>query len=150
MSFVVVSPEFVSTAASDLAKLGATISEANAFASAPTTSLLAAGADEVSAAVAALFAAHGSEYQAISAQIASFHDSFVQQLNGAGASYAAAEATSASPLQVVEQTVLNAINTPTQLLLGRPLIGNGADGAPGTGQAGQAGGILWGNGGNGG
>ncbi len=39
------------------------------------------------------------------------------------------------------------MNTPTQLLLGRPLIGNGANGAPGTGQAGGAGGLLYGNGG---
>ncbi|MEK0729033.1 hypothetical protein OSH23_24295, partial [Mycobacterium ulcerans] len=45
---------------------------------------------------------------------------------------------------------LNLINTPTNALLGRPLIGNGANGAPGTGQAGGPGGILWGNGGAGG
>src|SRR5258705_13776348 len=34
--------------------------------------------------------------------------------------------------------------------LGRPRVGNGADGAPGTGEDGQPGGWLRGNGGNGG
>ncbi|EFD43073.1 predicted protein [Mycobacterium tuberculosis variant africanum K85] len=57
--------------------------------------------------------------------------------------YASAEAAN------VEQQLLGAINAPTMALLGRPLIGHGADGAPGTGQAGGAGGILYGNGGNG-
>ncbi|HCB79801.1 MAG TPA: hypothetical protein DEQ00_00110 [Mycobacterium tuberculosis] len=35
----------------------------------------------------------------------------------------------------VEQSLLAAVNAPTQALFGRPLIGNGADGSPGTGQA---------------
>jgi hypothetical protein len=32
------------------------------------------------------------------------------------------------PLQALEQGVLGAINTPTELALGRPLIGHGTDG----------------------
>ncbi|WP_165609384.1 PecA family PE domain-processing aspartic protease [Mycobacterium alsense] len=50
----------------------------------------------------------------------------------------------------LEQGVLGVVNAPTNFLLGRPLIGNGIDGAAGTGQPGGPGGILWGNGGNGG
>ncbi|MGO9692801.1 MAG: PecA family PE domain-processing aspartic protease, partial [Mycobacterium sp.] len=50
----------------------------------------------------------------------------------------------------VQQDVLTVVNAPTDLLLGRPLIGNGYNGAPGTGQAGGAGGLLWGTGGTGG
>ena len=41
------------------------------------------------------------------------------------------------PLATLEHNVLNALNAPTQALLGRPLIGDGAAGAPGTGQAGD-------------
>ncbi|WP_414467934.1 PGRS repeat-containing protein, partial [Mycobacterium tuberculosis] len=67
-----------------------------------------------------------------------------------GSTYAVAEAASATPLQQIEQALLGVINTPTEALVGRKLIGDGAHGAPGTGQAGGAGGILWGNGGNGG
>lgn len=58
MSFVIAVPEFLSAAATDLANLGSTISAANAAASIPTTGVLAAGADDVSAAIAALFGAH--------------------------------------------------------------------------------------------
>ncbi len=37
-------------------------------------------------------------------------------------------AVNADPLQTLEQDILGAINAPTQTLLGRPLIGNGANG----------------------
>ncbi len=148
MSFINVAPDFVAAAASDLAGIGTAISDANVAAAAPTTTILAAGADEVSAAIAALFGNHAQQYQALSAQAAAFHDRFVQALRAAAGSYGAAEAANASPLQTLENDVLGAINAPTQALLGRPLIGNGANGtAPG--QAGGAGGLLFGNGGNG-
>ncbi|WP_156764704.1 PE family protein, partial [Mycobacterium sp. 1081908.1] len=150
MSFVVAAPAVLASAAADLHSIGAALTEANAAAAGSTTGLLAAGADEVSAAIAALFSGHGQAYQGLSAQVAAFHQQFVQTLTGGAGAYALAEAANASPLQTLEQDVLGVINAPTEALLGRPLIGNGADGAPGTGQPGQAGGILWGNGGNGG
>lgn len=53
MSFVIVAPEMVSAAATDLARIGSSISAANAGAALPTTQLLAAGVDEVSEAIAA-------------------------------------------------------------------------------------------------
>lgn len=59
MSFVIAAPEALVAVASDLAGIGSALAEANAAALAPTTALLAAGADEVSAAIAALFGAHG-------------------------------------------------------------------------------------------
>lgn len=58
MEFVSAAPEFVSAAAADLANIGSTISAANAAALAPTSGVLAAGADEVSAMIAWLFGAH--------------------------------------------------------------------------------------------
>lgn len=72
MSYVVVPPEMVAAAATDLANIGSVLSEANAAAAAPTIGVLAAGADDVSAAIAALFTAHGQAYQALSAQAAAF------------------------------------------------------------------------------
>ncbi|OWG24310.1 PE family protein, partial [Mycobacterium tuberculosis] len=147
MSYLVVVPELVAAAATDLANIGSSISAANAAAAAPTTALVAAGGDEVSAAIAALFGAHARAYQALSAQAAMFHEQFVRALAAGGNSYAVAEAATA---QSVQQDLLNLINAPTQALLGRPLIGNGANGLPGTGQNGGDGGILYGNGGNGG
>jgi hypothetical protein len=66
----------------------------------------------------------------------------VQALNAGAQSYAATEAANALPLQ----TLLNLINAPTEALVGRPLIGNGTDGLPGSGANGTDGGLLFGNG----
>lgn len=145
MSFVNVAPQLVSTAAADAARIGSAINTANTAAAA-TTQVLAAAQDEVSTAIAALFGSHGQHYQAISAQVAAYQQRFVLALSQAGSTYAVAEAASATPLQ----NVLDAINAPVQSLTGRPLIGDGANGIDGTGQAGGNGGWLWGNGGNGG
>jgi hypothetical protein len=70
----------------------------------------------------------------------------VQALNAGAVWYEATEAANVSPPQVL----LNVLNAPAKALLGRPPIGNGANGAPGTGQNCGAGGILYGNGGAGG
>ncbi len=150
MSFVIAAPEYVAAAATDLANIGSAISSANSAAAFRTSGVLAAGADEVSEVIAALFGAHAQAYQALSAQAASFHQQFVRLMNIGSAEYAVAEAANASPLQTLQQDLLGAINAPTELLLGRPLIGNGANAAPGSGANGQAGGLLWGTGGDGG
>lgn len=54
MSFVVAVPEQVRTAAQSLAGIRSTLGEASASAVAPTTGVLAAAQDEVSAGVAGL------------------------------------------------------------------------------------------------
>ncbi|WP_264960817.1 PE family protein, partial [Mycobacterium kiyosense] len=148
MSYLSTVPEALTCAVSELAGIGSAIQTANAAAAGPTTRVLTATADEVSEAVAALFGAHAQSYQSLSLQATAFHEQFVRALNAAGNSYAQAEAANAAPLQLA----LDVINAPTQALLGRPLIGNGAAGTTvnGVGQAGGAGGILWGNGGAGG
>lgn len=137
MSYVLATPEMVAAAANNLAQIGSTLSAANAAALAPTTGVLAAGADEVSAAVASLFSGHAQAYQTLGTQAAAFHERFIQALSTAAGAYGSAEAANASPLQ----QALNVINAPTQTLLGRPLIGNGTNGAPGTGQAGWL--VVW-------
>ena len=58
MSFLIATPDLLAQAAADLTRIGSTISEASAAAAAPTTGVLVAGADEISAAVAALFDSH--------------------------------------------------------------------------------------------
>ncbi len=123
MSYVVAAPEFVAAAAHDLANIGSAISTANAAALAPTSGVVAPGADEVSAVISALFDAHAQTYQALSAQAAQFHQQFVQLMTGGAAQYAATEAANASPLQTVEQAALSATGSATSM-------GSGAAGAP--------------------
>ncbi len=142
MSLVITTPAVVAAAASDLAGIGSAVGIASAMAAAPTTGLLAAGADEISAAVAVMFGAHAPQYQALSAQAAAFNDQFMRVLNAAAGAYASAEATN------VQQVALATINAPTQAIFGRPLIGDGSNAAT-PGASGGAGGILFGNGGNG-
>src|ERR1700758_822647 len=113
MSFVIAAPEIMTAAATDLANVASTLSEANAAAAMPTPALRAAP----------------------------FHDQFVHKLSACAESYAVAECFNvadftANPAQTIQQDLLNAINAPFLTLTGRPLIGNGANGAPGTGQNG--------------
>jgi hypothetical protein len=151
MSFVVAAPELLVSAASDVAGIGSSLNEAHSVAAASTTSLVAAAEDEVSTAIASLFSGHGQAFHALGAQASAFHSQFVQSLQSAGSVYAAAEAGNASPLSA---TVSAASQiqwfSPWKLITGRPLVGNGTNGAAGTGQAGGGGGWIVGNGGNGG
>jgi hypothetical protein len=193
MSFVLVLPDMLQTAAADAAQIGSEVGAANLAAVIPTTEVAAAGADEVSAAVAKLFGAHAQKYQAAAAaQAATWHEQFVRTLSAAAASYAGTEATIArsmqgtlgemnpptqvlasplfggaasaasngfqtfayGPIHTIAEAWINRpfgrvlnpmINAPTEILVGRDLIGNGVGGHGGTG--GQA---LFGNSGTGG
>ena len=60
MSFVTTQPEALTTAAGALQGLGSGMAAKNAAAAAPTTGVVPAAADEVSALTAAQFAAHGA------------------------------------------------------------------------------------------
>lgn len=146
MSYVIAATNTLSTAASDIGSIGSAITAANLAAALPTTELLSAAADEVSTRIAALFGEHAANYQNLAAEAATFHEQIVRSLQSSAVSYSSAEAVGTA---LVQQT-LNVVNAPTLALLGRPLIGNGADGAPGTGANGGAGGFLIGNGGAGG
>lgn len=99
MSWVIAAPEYVAAAANDLAGIAATLSSANSAAAFPTGSVLAAGADEVSAGIAAMFGAHAQAYQAISQQAALFHNQFVQLMTAGAGQYAETEAINALPMQ---------------------------------------------------
>jgi hypothetical protein len=95
MSFVTADPESLTSAAESLTGIGSAISTQNAAAAAPTTGVVPAAADEVSALTAAQFAAHAEMYQAVSARAAAIHELFVSTLAASAGSYAAAEAANA-------------------------------------------------------
>jgi len=70
----------------------------NAGAAGPTTGVMPAAADEVSALTATQFAMHAAMYQALSAQAAAVHDMFVSTLSASAVSYAVTEAAGAVAL----------------------------------------------------
>ena len=95
MSFVSTQPTELTAAAENLQGVGSSLTTQNAAAVAPTTGVLPAAADEVSALTAAQFATHAQMYQAISAQAAAIHEMFVNTLGVSAGSYAATEAANA-------------------------------------------------------
>ncbi|MGO9155764.1 PE family protein [Mycobacterium sp.] len=99
MSFVTAQPEMLMAAAGDLQGIGAVVATGNAAAAAPTTGVVPAAADEVSALTAAQFAAHAAIYQAVSAQAAAVHEMFVTALGTSAGSYAATEAANAAAVR---------------------------------------------------
>ena len=96
MSYVTTHPEMLSAAAGNLQDIGAAVSAGNAAAAAPTTGVVPAAADEVSALTAAQFAAHAQMYQDFSAQAAAIHEQFVTTLATSAGSYLATEAANAA------------------------------------------------------
>ena len=75
--------------------IGSAMAAQNAAAAAPTTGVVPAAADEVSALTAAQFVAHAQMYQAVSAQATAIHEMFVNTLGTSAGSYAATEAANA-------------------------------------------------------
>jgi PE family len=95
MSFVSTQPAEMTAAADNLQGIGSSLAAQNLAAAAPTTGVLPAAADEVSALTAAQFVTHAEMYQAISAQAAAIHAMFVDTLGTSAGSYAATEAANA-------------------------------------------------------
>jgi hypothetical protein len=89
-------PAAIAAAAETLSGIGAGVNAQNSAIAAPTTGILPAAADEVSALTAAQFAAHAQIYQSISAQAAAIHEQFVNTLGISAGSYAATEAANAA------------------------------------------------------
>jgi hypothetical protein len=95
MTFVTTQPEMLAAAANQLQGVGTAIAAQNAAVAAPTTGVVPAAADEVSALTAAQFANHAQTYQAVSAQAAAMHEMFVRMLSASAGSYATTEAANA-------------------------------------------------------
>lgn len=150
MSFVSVVPETVAVGTTELTGIGSAINAANAVAAAPIAGLLAAGADEISTALATLFAEYGQQYQALAGQVAVSYDQFTRKVMASVNAYAAVETANIGQLV---SSAGDLINEPFVRYAGRPLIGDGADGytnAYGVGTDGRPGGWLYGDGGTGG
>lgn len=96
MSFVTTQPEILASAAGDLQHIGTAVTAINAATASPTTGVVPAAADPISALTAAQFAAHAQLYQTISAQAAAIHEQFVATLGVSANSYAATEAANAT------------------------------------------------------
>jgi PE family/PPE-SVP subfamily C-terminal region len=96
MSFVTTQPEALDFAAGKLEGIGSSLAAQNASAAAPTTGVVPAAADEVSALQAAQFTAYGSLYQQVSAQATAINQAFVQMLGTSAGSYGATEAANAA------------------------------------------------------
>jgi hypothetical protein len=96
MSFVTTQPELLGEAAGNLQGIGSSLPAGIAAVAAPTTGVVPAAADEVSALTAAQFGAHAEMYQAVSAQAAAIHEMFVNTLGISAGSYAATEAANAA------------------------------------------------------
>ncbi|MHA7653305.1 PE family protein [Mycobacterium sp. ML4] len=88
MTYVSAEPQIIATAAADLEEIEVALSAA---AAAPTSNLVAAAADEVSAAVAQLFGAYGAQCQVAVAHLAALQDEFRRVLAAAGFAYAETE-----------------------------------------------------------
>ena len=95
MSFVSTQPEMLTAAAVTLQGIGSTMSAQNAAARAPTTGVVPAAADEVSALTAAQFATHARMDQAVGAQSAAIHEMSANTLGTSAGSYAATAAANA-------------------------------------------------------
>lgn len=87
MSFVTMRPGALTAAASTLENIGSSMAIENAAAAGPTTSLMPAAADEVSALQATQFAAYGAWYQQVSARAAAIHQTLVNTLGASAGSY---------------------------------------------------------------
>ena len=98
MTNVLAQPQAMAAAAADVAGIGSAINDANAAAAGPTTGVLRAAADEVSASAATLFNSYAREYQAIIKQAGAFHDGFARLLAAAANGYTETEAAASKAL----------------------------------------------------
>ncbi|WP_421844302.1 PE family protein [Mycobacterium sp.] len=95
MSFVVTQPETLAAAAGHLKEIGSAVGAQSTAAVAPTTGVVPAAADAVSALTAARFIEHARMFHAMNAQAAAVHDAFVANLAASAGSYEATEAANA-------------------------------------------------------
>jgi hypothetical protein len=123
MSFLVATPEMVSAAAGSLAGIGSTLNEATSAAAGSTTSVAAAGADDVSTAISRLFGLYGQQFQTLSARAATFHNEFSNLLSGGAAAYLDTEIANAA-------SAMSAPAAATDPILGGlgPILGGGGGG----------------------
>ncbi|MEE6180030.1 PE family protein [Mycobacterium sp. 050134] len=136
MSFVVAVPDEVQAAAQNLANLREAIAEASSSIAGPTTGVVAAAQDQVSAAVAAMFGTFGQEYQVLNVQAQAFHDQFVGLLNAGAGAYLGTDVANA------QQSLVNAVSAPVQGIFGQAGAAAAANGAALTAAAARPAALL--------
>uniref|UniRef100_UPI0035CA04F6 PE family protein n=1 Tax=uncultured Mycobacterium sp. TaxID=171292 RepID=UPI0035CA04F6 len=119
MSFVTTLPIALEAAAGKLEALGSALAAQNVAAAAPTTGVVPAAADEVSALQATQFSAYGTWYQQVSAQATAVHQMFVNTLGASAGSYSTTEAANQAATSA-------AADPPSLLSLLSPIIGTPA------------------------
>jgi hypothetical protein len=120
MSYVMATPELMTSAATDLATIGANVSAAHMAAAASTVALVPAAADEVSAGIAHVFSGYAADFHGLASGAAAFQQQFVQNLKTSALSYASVEDAIASFLQGLITSAgsfVNSLNQQLQQLL---------------------------------
>ncbi len=92
MPFVKTVPEALAAASGKLQGIGTSLAAENAAAAAPTTGVIPAASDEVSALQAGVFSTYGQLYQSVSAQAQAIHELFANVLGTSAGSYGETEA----------------------------------------------------------
>jgi hypothetical protein len=110
-----------------LAGIGSTLNEATSAAEGSTTSVAAAGADDVSTAISRLFGFYGQQLQVLSAQAATFHNEFSNLLNRGAAAYLSTEIANAASATSAPAAGVAAATDPILGGLG-PILGGGGGG----------------------
>ena len=98
MSFLTTVPAALMAASDDLAGVDSVMAAQNAAVAGPTTGVMPAAADVVSALIATQFAAHAQMYQAVGAMAAEVHHLLVRTLAVDAGSYAGTEAANLATL----------------------------------------------------
>jgi hypothetical protein len=129
MSYLIAAPEYLAAAATDLSNIGTALGDANSAALGPVSSVLPAGADEVSASIAVLFGAHAQAYAAISAAAQAFHAQFVQLMSGGAEQYLLTEAANATPLNLGQGLLTQSTAGSQALTTAQPLAGSAVSAA---------------------
>jgi hypothetical protein len=124
MDYVITTPEALAATAADVARIGSSITGASAAAAGPTSGLLTAAGDEVSAAVAKLFGGYAQRYQEAVRQAVAYQGEFASALAAAGSVYAQAEAANTA--------LVATVSNPLGALLGQSPIATGGPTAAAT------------------
>jgi PE family/PPE-SVP subfamily C-terminal region len=96
MSFLTALPEELLAAQGTLQGILSNLAAQNAGAAAPTTTIIPAAADPVSAQQAGIFSTYGTQYQTIAAEAQTLQEQYVNTLGVSSGTYSATEAANAS------------------------------------------------------
>jgi hypothetical protein len=99
MSEIDIVPQIVTDAANDVGRIGDSLEQAGSSVLSPTTAIIPAAADEVSAAIAGLFNIHGTQWQVLANQATSFNRQFAALLMQTAIAYRRADTEAQNALR---------------------------------------------------